>query len=654
MKKSKFCVKQLNFLGYVLDEFGLGTDPSKITPILNIPPPKNLTELRRIIGIAGWYRRFIKNFSDITNPITELLKNKNKKKFEWSEEADVAFKKLKTALVSAPVLRTSDYTQQFTIQTDASETGIGAVLTQGTGSDEHVIAYMSGKLSTAQRKYSATERECLAVIEGINKFRSYVEGTHFRVITDHSSLLWLKNLKDPQSRLARWALKLQQYDCEFIHRKGKLNVIADALSRAVEIVDIHIEDDNDLDDEYVMLKNKITSNPSKFPKFTINENLVYKNCRVKTGASWEDNGWKLYVPLKFRQRVLFESHDSPNSSHLGVCKTVHRILEKYYWPRMIRDVREYVKTCEQCQLSKHPNYSTRVPMGNQKVVEGPWDSISIDFLGPFPRSRKGNTYIFVVVDNFSKWCMLKPLRKADTKSVVEYLVREVFLVYGVPTKIICDNGPQFTSKEFHKMLDQYKITPHFNPVYHPQHNPAERPNRVILSRIRAYTNGDQTNWDLHIPQIAWALRTAFHEGVGLTPFMINFGRTANVDGTRIPITDQSPLKPDERLAKLENIWDFVRKNLVKSYEKNCRTYNLRTRPILFVPGEIVLRKSYLQSNALEKFNAKLANQYIKCKIQKKIGNVTYIIEDLKGKFIGKYHANDLRKYNHRENINQLE
>lgn len=158
---------------------------------------------------------------------------KEKTKFEWTEAAEAAFQNVKLALVTAPVLTTPDYTRPFLLQTDASDVGIGAVLTQEIDGEERVVAYMSMKLTATQQRYHVTERECLAVLMSIERFRPYIEGVHFTVMTDHASLLWLKNLKDPTGRLARWALRLQGHNFTLIHRKGTLNVVPDALSRAV-------------------------------------------------------------------------------------------------------------------------------------------------------------------------------------------------------------------------------------------------------------------------------------------------------------------------------------------------------------------------------------------------------------------------------------
>lgn len=652
-EKSKFCVKQLKYLGYILDENGLKMDPEKISPILNLPSPKNVREVRRIVGMAGWYGRFIKNFSQITSPITDLV-SLGRKKFVWTPEADAAFMKLKTALVSSPVLKSPNFEEMFTIQTDASDVGIGAVLTQGSDKDERVIAYMSMKLTAAQKKYSTTERECLAVLEAILKFRNYVEGTKFRVITDHASLLWLRNLKDPTSRLARWALKLQQYDFDLIHRKGKLNVVADALSRFVDVDLIDVFADGEIDDDdYLKLQKKILDNPSKFPKFYIRNDLIFKKCRSSAKqALVGDSEWRLYVPKKSRIKVLDLMHDRPLGAHLGQFKTLSRIREKYYWPNLAKDVEKYVNSCELCQRNKYPNKNVKVPMGEQKECGGPWETIAVDFLGQFPRSKRGNRYLFVVVDVFSKFCLLKPMRQADACSMAKFLEDEVFLMFGVPSKIVSDNGPQFVSKIYKDLLDKYKITASYNAAYHPQHNPAERVNRVVLGCVRSYIQKDHTRWDDEIPKIACAIRTAEHVSAGFSPYVINFGRTMQVDGDRLPKSDKEH-SIEKRQECLEEIRDMVRQNLNSAYNKYSRNYNLRSRVVSFAPGGIVLKKSFHQSSTPNQFSSKLASPFTKCRVREKIGACTYLLESLEGKVIGKFHANDMQKFNNRENLNNI-
>jgi len=209
--KCQFCKPSLKYLGYVVDRQGLHVDPDKVKAMLDVPVPKSVTEVRRIIGTFSWYRRFIKDFSSVIAPITGLLRKD--RKFEWTPACDAAFKKIKECLISAPVLAAPDYSLDFVVQCDSSGYGIGAVLVQpypdGT---ERVISYISRSLTRQEQNFSTTERECLAVVWSLQKFRPYLDLVKFSVITDHYSLVWLQNMQQPTGRLARWQVQLQQYD----------------------------------------------------------------------------------------------------------------------------------------------------------------------------------------------------------------------------------------------------------------------------------------------------------------------------------------------------------------------------------------------------------------------------------------------------------
>ena len=226
-EKCKFCRAQLKYLGYVVDSNGLHVDPDKINAILNILTPRSVKDNRAIIGMASWYRRFIPNFATLVAPLTSLLcKNV---KFFWSDDCERSLQIIKEHLVSAPVLSCPNFSLPFTVQTDASAHSVGSVLSQIDPTEgEKVICYLSRSLNKAERNYSTTERECLAVIFAVEHLRPYLEGTRFTVVTDHHSLVWLFNLKEANGRLARWILRLQHYDFQIVHRKGKEHVVPDA------------------------------------------------------------------------------------------------------------------------------------------------------------------------------------------------------------------------------------------------------------------------------------------------------------------------------------------------------------------------------------------------------------------------------------------
>lgn len=443
IEKSKFCVKQLKYLGYIIDQNGLRTDPEKVEAIINYPIPTSLKQIRRFVGMTSWYRRFIDNFSELTTPITELTKNK---KFHWTDEANNAFMKLKSALVSAPVLSNPRYDLPFIITCDSSDTAIGGTLSQIFEDGEHVIAYASQKLTTAQRKYFTCEKELLAVLICIEKFRGYVEGVHFEVITDNSAVVWLNHFKDPSGRLARWALKLQRFDFHVTHRKGKLNVVADALSRSLDVVEIFgVDAILEVDSWYDTLFKKIKSDPFKYPAYQIEKDRVYRNCKSKNALGVYENQWKMVVPKYARESIFKKLHDVPTAGHLGFFKTLNRIREKYFWPKMSNEVLVYVNNCDRCKAIKYPTKTNLSPMGKSKSCDEPWQVVFVDYIGPLLRSKRGYAYILIITDWLTKFSILKPLRKAEAGVTIKCLEEDVFLTFGVPQVLISDNGTQFKS-----------------------------------------------------------------------------------------------------------------------------------------------------------------------------------------------------------------
>lgn len=314
-KKCRFCLPQMEYLGYVVDRNGLRMNPEKVRAMLDLPVPKNAREVRRVIGMFSWYRRFIPNFSTIVSPITALVR-KNRK-FCWSDECDSAFKEIKEHLVSDPILSCPDYSRTFEIHTDASGFGIGAVLCQPHDDGEKVVAFLSRSLTKQERNYSTTERECLAVLWAIEKLRPYVEGIRFTVVTDHASLVWLQTLKDPTGRLARWAVRLQQYDFEIKHRKGKEHLVPDALSRSVPSVDAIDMQKGTGDRWYGRMCTEVEKKPIQYSNWRVVDGQLYKYVEPPfKGLVSDADCWKVVLPKVARRAVMFDAHDSPLSGHM--------------------------------------------------------------------------------------------------------------------------------------------------------------------------------------------------------------------------------------------------------------------------------------------------------------------------------------------------
>lgn len=628
--KCRFCLPELRYLGYVVDKCGLHVDPEKVEAILKFPTPTTVTEVRRFVGMASWYRRFVPNFSTVISPLTQLLRKNTR--FNWSPACENAWTNIKNLLVSAPVLACPDFSKEFIIACDASDFGVAAVLSQMHEDGERVIAYHSKSLTRQERNYSTSEKELLAVLFGVTKFRPYIEGAHFKVITDHHAIVWLHKLDNPSGRLARWSAHLSQYNFTVEHRKGRENVVPDCLSRAVPKLEAVVEESNTIADRwYTNLFHKVATNPLKFTTFRIDDNKLYKAVKSRyPGLTSFTDLWREIVPKGNRAKLLHLAHDIPTSGHLGVYKTFHRLADRYYWPKMKTDVIRYVKHCTTCIRTKPEQRKTAGQMGGHSQISRPWEVISTDLIGPLPRSQKGFQYILVVTDIFSKFTLCFPLRQATSARIVEHLENNVFLVFGVPRAIISDNGPQYKSKDYLKLLERYKIQPRHVSCYNPKANPTERVNRVIKTMLIAYVSENHRTWDKFLAQVTCALRTAKHETTELTPYFINFGHEMILSGKDHPFSVNEPPNHEvlsKRATEFAKLYGDVRSRLQKAYEKSKERYDLRHRPVQFYPNQVVWRKNFVLSDASKYFAAKLADKYIgPFLIHKRISPTTYILK----------------------------
>lgn len=549
---------------------------------------------------------------------------KKGKKFEWSEAAEKCLDSIKAILVSAPVLANADYTKPFIIQTDASDLGMGGVLVQGEGCDERVVAYTSAKFSATQRNYQTTERECLAVITAIEKFRPYIEGVKFTVVTDHASLLWLKNIKDPTGRLCRWALRLQPYNFDIVHRRGSQMVVADAMSRAIESLDSQ-SFSSAADEWYDALMIKVVNSPDKYSQFRVENSLLYKNCSSRRSKNGYLASWRLVVPVCKINDVMTECHVPPLSAHGGYHKTIDRIRRQFYWPNMDNDVRNYVRKCEVCKATEPTNLTQKSPMGNFREPQQPWHTLHLDFIGPLPRSKGGFCHILTVVDSFSKFLHAHPMRTATANGIVQFLEKRIFLTFGVPEVVITDNSSQFVSAELGKLLKRYNVKHWPVARYHPQANAAEAANKTIGTAIRAYVKDsiNHREWDKYLCEIVCAINTSRHSSTKYSPYFINFGQNMVTSGTEhsLNLDDQhDEMNPDQ--ARFEKIRQIVKENLEKSYNTGKKRYDLRTRPIEYKTGDIVWKSNSQQSNAAKAVTAKFFGR-VKCRVRKKVGTCSF-------------------------------
>ncbi|GFV96295.1 retrovirus-related Pol polyprotein from transposon 297 [Trichonephila clavipes] len=419
-------------------------------------------------------------------------------------------------LMTSPILKQADGSKPFTIRTNASNYALGAVLLQGSGPDEHVIEYSSRLMIPAERNYSTIEREALAVVWALEKFRGYVENQQIFLASDHQPLKWLLSIKSPSGRLARGTLKIQSFNLKIDYTPGKANVVADMLSRpsytegaACDVcaitVDMPSRKSSDIrkgqleDEELKKIIDCFESmdKHENFANYTSRGYLMNQGILNRYSPESEEEEAQLVVPAQERERILQEYHDAPTAGHYGVKNTCKKISSRYYF---------------QAGLLRTPAYAQR------------FETLAIDLFGPLPETPTGKKWIFIVEDTSTKWVELFALADATAENCAKTLIEEVLLRYGLPRRLISDNGPQFISAAMQLTCDLLEITQDLIPVYHPQANPSERKNRDLKPRLAFLVGEEHSAWEDKLPLIRFAMNTSVCDTTGHTAAYLQFGR----------------------------------------------------------------------------------------------------------------------------------
>ncbi|KAK8777518.1 hypothetical protein V5799_029140 [Amblyomma americanum] len=639
-EKCHFAYEELLFLGHIVSKEGVRPDPQKTAAIEQFQPPADKKAVRRFLGLCAYYRRFVKNFSRIAEPLTQLTKADVP--FKWEAPQAEAFKELQRRLQSPPILAHFDENADTEVHTDASSVGLGAVLVQKSDGLEKVIAYASRSLSKAEANYSTTEKECLAIIWATSKFRPYLYGRPFKVVSDHHALCWLANLKDPSGRLARWSLRLQEFDVTVVYKSGRKHTDADCLSRAP--VDAPpLDDDEDaflgpisassfaqqqrsdpnLKGLIEYLEGKVSSPPASF-KRGLSSFCVQNEVLVKKNFTANKTAYLLVVPTCLREEVLQASHDEPTAGHLGFTRTLRRIQDKYYWPRLSADVAHYVKTCRDCQRRKTP--PTR-PAGFLNPIEPPsrpFQQIGMDLLGPFPTSTSGNKWIIIATDYLTRYAEAKALPNGTAAEVAKFFVECILLRHGGPDVLITDRGTAFTA-ELTQAILRYSQTSHRRTTaYHPQTNGlTERLNKTIADMLAMYVDAEHTTWDVILPYVVFAYNTAVQETTQMTPFRLVHGRdaTTTLDAMLPNITEEENVDVAAYLQRAEEARRLARLRIKDQQRSDARRYNLRRRNAEYKPGDQVWVWTPIRRRGLSE---KLLRRYFgPYKVLRRLGELDY-------------------------------
>lgn len=664
---------RIEFLGHVIHDGRLTLDPERCKPIAEFPKPKNVKQLARFIGMTAFYARFIPNYAQVTAPLN-LLKRKDQP-FIWSQDQETAFNTLREALSSPPILRMPDFSKEFTVHTDASRHSVAAVLSQTFEGNLHPVAYASRATNDHEKNYAAFELEALGVVFALNKFRTYLEHRKFSLHTDNNALTWLLGHPKQIGKIARWLTLINAFQFDVHHIKGRLNTVADTLSRMYETVpenspqtalklppqarqdiqpetlqvtgqcnslfkipeafqDIEQHQKNDPDIQDILSKIR---KGTEVPNYAIVNNILTHKFPTQTKP-------RVFVPKSLIPVLFKYYHQSPTTAHLGIQKTWQRI-EPHFWRETIKkDISDMVRACNECQRSKQaPN--TKVGLLSSEVSPHSFYKIHIDFVGPLPRSKQGNTYLLTVIDSFSKYTIFLPARNTNSKTVVNLLEKGVFAYFAFPKFMVTDNVKYFTSREVADMCLKHGIRHVTTSPYYPNPSHAERANKNIKTAIRIFHSSDHTDWDKNIHFFQIAFNSAQHRSTGLSPAQLFLGREIHQPLELNWNLDQL-ISPDIPPKTHQENWATAIQNLRAAHQQRADQYNKGRKETNFEVGDWVMYREHHQSKAVDKINFKLLPLWSKpCVIQGFISPVTVSLADGKtGRFIRRAHVSQLKRY----------
>jgi len=621
LEKSHFCKTEILILGHIISSSGISTNPAKIACVRDFPPCRNQTEVRQIIGLASYYRRFVKGFSARAKPLTRLLENNVP--FLWTESEQKALDDLKNALCTAPVLRHWDPQLPAEVHVDASDFALGSVLVQLEMKKEHVIAYASRALNPSERNYSTIQKEFLGLLFALEKFRHFLYGIQFVVKTDHNPLLCLKHGTSLKSAMMqRWAVRISEYDFTIQHKSGRLHSDADALSRMTRP---DPAPDLIFRDEEATTSAAVSRQDDDFLKFPIfkaevpdlitaqqddpfcslilqrihNQESV-KNMELTNGLLFYTKPKPRLVVPSIRQTWILNSlHNSSTSGHRAFETTYGLISLHYYWPKMKQMIKEYTRRCLICQQAKRPY---RAPVGllaPLPIPDVPHSAISIDYAGPLKETARGNKHYILCTCLLTRHVTAKATPDQTAETTAHFLLHEIILKYGPPLTILSDRGSAFMSDLVRNLLSGLNIKSVYTSGYHPQTNGmTERGNSTFKGTLRTLLKNDEHDeWDLFVPHIAWSMNTSVNTTTRQTPFFLVFGRPAiqPVDRGLPLLHEKNRMKEIDRIQKARKL---VHDTIRKEQNRYKKRYDQGRKELIFAEGEMVMLKNLATKKGL--------------------------------------------------------
>lgn len=618
-EKCRYRQPKLPFLGHIVSADGLQPDPGRIQAVADAPAPSDASTLRSFLGLLSWYSKFLPNHATVVEPMRACLRSTDSA-FQWTTEAQVSFETVKKMLVNSQALALFDPTLHTIVSTDASDYGLGGVLSQvGPDKIERTVAFASRTLSAAERKYATVEKEALACVWAVERWRTYLWGRRFTLRTDHqalTTLLTTKGVGRAGLRVSRWSARLMSYNYDIIYRPGAENAPADCMSRLPlpaapspdgSVEPAHMEDSDpeivallstarnslsaaDLDSacascpEITNLRTQITCGWPSSSKGLDPDLLPYYKLRlelcVKDHFVFRDS--RLVVPIALRPDLITIAHES----HQGVVRTKQRLRELYWWPKMDAEVLSAIRSCQLCQLNDKTAKPRPAPLQPVPLPDGPWQKVAMDIVGPFEFAPPACRYAVTLIDYYSKWPEVAFSQTITTETVTTFL-SSVFSRHGNPLSIVTDNGVQFTSAAFAAFVEERHIHHHRSSLYYPAANgQVERFNGVLKHTLQLAIQQHKP-WKPAVTDFLHVYRATPHATTGTSPFQLLCGRPMRTKLTLLPPTPVSTQtdmdirhRVKQRQDKMKAYTDAKRGARPPAFQKGDR---VRVRNPLHVP-----------------------------------------------------------------------
>jgi len=548
-KKCKFNQREVEFLGMKVSAKGILPSDSKVKAIKDWPVPTNVQEVRQFVGLASHYRRFIRQFSSVAAPLTELTKGTGSKRrgIVWSQECQKAFDRLKFLLTHAPCLQPPDVTKPYIIETDSSDFGCGAVLLQKDDQGVlHPLAFESKKFSMAERNYPAQERELLGVLHALRVWRCFIDGADYVVYTDHNPLQYLRSQSKPTARLVRWLSEIETYAPKILYKPGKINEVPDALSRR-DGADC-VAANTSMEPRYLYsVESNIMVHPSDWPTFYLTKQELVpdsvKSLLESNTHRFVIKNEKVYRKVKIGERE-FEARFCPFSNratlvnrfhegfgHAGQSTVFELMRKRWWWPNMRSDIQGWLSTCKECQLAsssgKNKHHAPMVSLDIPPAF-GRWH---LDFVSELPLTPQGNRWLLTAVDYTTNWPIARAVPEATAEAVADFIYEEIVMRFGCPQEILTDRGANFMSNVVKLYMHRVKVNHKFTSAFHPRTNgKCERLNGILKAMLRKYVNGAIFMWDKFVDTALFAARVRHHRSTGYSPFYLVYGREPLLPG----------------------------------------------------------------------------------------------------------------------------